>query len=317
MQDDQEDDGGDDDGFGWVANHSPETLRARWLYECKVVRALEKAEWDHAGGPSAALQAAKMARDRAEGAWRSSLRPKPVAMRMANSQRKVDRARKAVERAEDALRRHEEEAELKRQELQQALGAAEERCAARQLELDELLKEAGDIAAANAVRGQPAAAAGGNASRFQETLAQDFQEFIETLEEGSEARGRANLLLAKWATDEEPPARQHFVIATDGEESEGAGAFLTVGRRGRPMRSSSSAHGSVQAGAGATWNETAAGRWSKARAGEQAGQHQTSSTGRAAETNAAGGSGEPTPTAPPRQTRSSCTIGAAHRRGHR
>ncbi len=171
----QDDDEGDDGG--WVYKPTPEDLRGRWLYENKVVKALEKAEWDHGGGPSAALQAAKMARDRAEEAWRSSLRPKPVAMRMATAQRKVDRARKAVERAEEALQRHEDEAELKRQELQQALEAAEERCAARQLELDGLHKEAGDIAAANAARGQPAAAAGGGgggAFRFQETLAQDF-----------------------------------------------------------------------------------------------------------------------------------------------
>ncbi len=300
-----EEDGADGDcGFGGV-QPTPEMLRGRWLYESKVVKAIERAEWNHDGGPSAALQAAKAARDRAEEAWRGSLRPKPVALRMANAQRKLDRAAKAIEKAEAALQRHEEEAEAKRQRLQQALDAAEERGAARQRELDELHKEAGDIAAANATRGQSAATVmggGGSAFRLHEAQAMDFQAFIESLDEGSEARSRANLLLAKWASAEEHPARQHFTIATDGEESEGAGAYQTVGRRGRPSRTPSSNRASasdVSAGrgaAGTTWSETAAGRWNRTRLGEPTDPQQPTTTGRTTEGNAAGAAGEQTQT---------------------
>ncbi len=303
----EDEDGADGDvGFG-CAKPTPEALRGRWLYECKVVRALERAEWDHDGGPSAALQAAKAARDRAEDAWRGSLQPKPVALRMANAQRKLDRALKAVGRAEAALQSHEEEAEAKRQRLQQAVEEAEERSAVRQRELEELQREAGNIAAANAARGQPvtaAAAEEGGAVRLHEAQARDFQAFIESLDEGSEARGRANLLLAKWASAEDPSSRQHFSIATDGEDSEGAGAFQAVGRKGRPLRAPSSSCAPASAASttrgttGPTWSETTAGRWNRIRADEQAAHPRTSTNSRRAEEDTAGEDGAPPRVAP-------------------
>ncbi len=69
------DEGEEGDGWGWQP--TPEDLKSRWLQECRAVRALERAEWD-CTETSAALLAARGARDRAEQRWKDARDPKQV-----------------------------------------------------------------------------------------------------------------------------------------------------------------------------------------------------------------------------------------------
>ncbi len=211
-----------DDGNAWDAPPpSVETLRARWAAECKVVKALEKVEWDIGQGQSAALYAAQRARDEAEREWRSAAAPKPVAVRMGAAQRKVNKAQKAVDKAIDALREYEAEAAQRKEELREAVQRAEDRRDQRQQELDELHREAGAIAASAATHGHAVAGAATGAERLLDEVVREVQAIVETLDEGSDARGRVNLLLARVATKSEcagPAGCQRFDIGTDGEE---------------------------------------------------------------------------------------------------
>ncbi len=106
-----------EEGNAWESPPSAEDLRSRWTAECRVVKALEKVEWDIGQGQSAALYAAQRARDRAEQAWRSAIAPKPVAVRMGTAQRKLNKAQWAVDKAQAALQDFEEEAERRKEEL--------------------------------------------------------------------------------------------------------------------------------------------------------------------------------------------------------
>ncbi len=117
----------------WQHQPSAEDLRSRWVVERRAVKALERAEWDDGSGPTAALSAARLARDRAEQTWRAAIAPKPVSIRMGTAQRKVDRAQRAVDKATMALKQFEEEAEHRREVLQKALEAAEKRWRDRQM----------------------------------------------------------------------------------------------------------------------------------------------------------------------------------------
>ncbi len=256
----EEDEG---EGDAWTAQPTSEDLRARWQQECRAVRALERAEKFDAG-PSSALSAARGARDRAELEWRQSLEIKPVAMRMANTQRKVDRARRAVDRAADDLEAFEEEMRHKRQELQDVLDSARRRHDIRLRELDDLHKEAGELAAANAGSGQRREQrTSGRAERLVDLLTSEMQAFVEMLEEGSEARGRANLILAKVASADEDADAQRYVIHTDGEEVHDDEGFQTVARRGRSTGGKGGANATRRE---TNWTATASGRWCRHRA---------------------------------------------------
>ncbi len=234
---------------------SVETLRARWAAECKVVRALERIEWDIGQGQSAALCAAQRARDDAEREWRNAAAPKPVAVRMGVAQRKLNKAQKAVERTVAALREYEAEVEQRREELRGAVQYAEDRRDQRQQELDELHREAGAIAASATADGAAVAAAATGAQRLLDEMVREVQAIVETLDEGSDARGRVNLLLARVATKPEyaePATCQRYDIGTDGEEHHDT--------RDRPQAEAHTRRGPV-------WNEAAGGRWCKHKQG--------------------------------------------------
>ncbi len=252
----------EEEGDAWHNPPSVEDLRSRWMAECRVVKALEKVEWSIGQGQSLALQAAQAARDRAERTWREALAPKPVAIRMGTAQRKLNRAQRAVDNATAAIQAFEDEVAQRREELSEALQSAEDRRDERRRELDELHKEAGDIAAAGTSRDQNDRAAKPGASRLLDEVVREVQAIVEALDEGSAARGRANLLLAKVATmpeDWQTEDCQRYSIGTDMDDEEG---FQTVHRKGRGAQKHKGADADAR---GATWNETATGRWSRQR----------------------------------------------------
>ncbi len=250
----------DDDGYdcGWVYQPTADDLRGRWLQECRAVKALERAEkGDH--GPSAALAAARNARDRAEEEWRGALAPKPVSLRMGYAQKKLDRAQRALERASLELQQFEEEAEQRRSELRGAVDEAEKRRQGRQDELDALHREAGELAAANEAREQRGAVSK-ESEKLLDMVAKEIQALVETLEEGSEARGRANLLLARVATAPEPEDGRHFSIHTDGEDASCDDAFQLVARRSRGTKGGKGPQAPHRE---TTWCANAQGRWNR------------------------------------------------------
>ncbi len=247
-----------DDDDACTGRPTAEDLRSRWLQECRAVKALEALERTERGtlGPSSALVAARSARDDAERCWRELLTPKPVAVRMGYAQKKYDRAQRAVDKAYQELRDFDEEVERRRAELQEAAKRAEDRRDARQEALDDLHQEAGELASQRKEHGS----ADGN--RVRELVAKELQAFVESLEEGSDARGRANLLLAKVASVVDREEYQQYSICTDGEDACGndEGAYQAVTRRARASQRPQVGQGQQRAVA---WNANAQGRWNR------------------------------------------------------
>jgi hypothetical protein len=237
----EEDDADGEEGDGAWA--SPEDLRQAWLAECRAVKALE-AQGRHEG--SAALAAAKDARDAAEASWRKAVGPKPVSIRMGRAQQRLDRAAKALERARLDLEEYEQEAERKRDEFRRRVDEAEERYWSRSAQLDELHAEAGELAAG---------AAGTNASRRADDavcgmVAAELQALAESLDDGSETRGRINLLLAKMATAVSGSGPQQFDI---GDEDGGGGCGGMAEQQG----------GKGTKSGAPLWAEDSSGRWNR------------------------------------------------------
>ncbi len=222
---------------------SPEDLRQAWLAECRAVKTLE-AQGRHAG--SAALAAAREARDEAEATWRSAVGPKPVSIRMGRAQQRLDKAAKALERARLDLEEYVEETDRKCAEYRRRIEAAEERYKLRAEQLDELHAEAGELASV---------AAGAGTGRKTEgevcgMVAAELQALAESLEEGSDAWGRVNLILAKVASTAGGGSPQQFDI---GDEEDSKGGCGMAGRR----------CGGRGDGGAALWAEDPSGRWNR------------------------------------------------------
>ncbi len=256
---DEEDEYGDGGEWSWDHAPTPETLKSRWMQECRAVRALERVE-RHGGETSAALAAARNARDRAEVAWRNAKTPKPVSVRMGFAQRKLDKAQNSVDKCHEAMALFEEEAERRRAKLQDDIDQAEGRLAARRRQMDELLREAGDLAANGEGGGSAERDAAESSRRLCDDIAKDLQAFIETLEEGTEARGRANLLLTKLADAAAPKDLQRFDIASEDGASGGEMAVDGHDSRGRETRTGA---GVAKPRSETTWSESAPGRWNR------------------------------------------------------
>ncbi len=266
-EDDEYEGGADEDGNAWHSPPSPEDLRSRWQQECRAVRALERAERGEQT-PSSALLAARATRDRAEHDWREALKVRPVAVRMLNAQRNADRAQRAVEKTAQELSDFEEETAQRRKALQDALDYAKQRYEGRMRQLDELHREAGELATANAGAAQCIEPAGGKAERLVSIIANEMQALIELIDEGSEARGKANLILARVASAEldTVPAtsrHQHYSIHTDTEEAEAGDGFRTVTRKGRKTGTKGS---NTVVRREPTWTTAPNGRWNRYRA---------------------------------------------------
>ncbi len=185
------------------------------------------------------------------------LAPKPVSLRLGYAQRKLDKAQRALDKASQDLQQFEEDVKLQRSQLWEAVGTAESRRDARQEELDSLHREAGELAGD---RGGARAGSGGD--RVSEMVARELQAIVELMEEGSEARGRANLLIAKVSTTAECNVHERYCIHTDAEDarSDEDDGYQLVTRRARGTQRSQ-AKGEAQKEY--TWGADAQGRWTR------------------------------------------------------
>ncbi len=233
-----------EDGRAQEAAPSPEQLREAWHAEVRAVKALE-AQGCHAG--SAALAAARKARDDAEAQWRCAIGTKPVSVRMGRAQQRLDKAARMLERCRLDLEAYDDEVEKRRAELRRRVDDAEERYRARSAQLDDLHAEAGELAA-----GSAAAHASRRANEdVCDMVAAELQAIADTLCEGSDTRGRVNLLLAKMASacgDGGPRPQSYHIGGDDGDcdddQMEGIDGYCT-------------------GGSGGGWKEDAHGRWNR------------------------------------------------------
>ncbi len=228
--------------------------------------------------------------------WRS-----PLQCAWDTRRKKVDRAQRAVDRAKCELDDFEEEVNRRRDELQEALDQATDRLQERRRQLDDLHKEAGDLAAANASAAgdRRDAHAEDEAGRLRAMVAGELQVFIEMLEEGTEARGKANTLLARLAAAPETRSHQHDSIHTDEEENDAGDGYQTVTRKGRAAVGGQG-KGTLRPRNEPTWTPNAGGRWNKQRpAGADEGHMEAAEGGDSRGTGSAssGGQGEATPAA--------------------
>jgi hypothetical protein len=220
MEAEAEDDAAEDEDW---EEPSPEELRQSWLRECRAVRALA-AQGAHE--TSAALAAARAARDKAEEVWRQARRPVPLPVRMGFAQRKLERAEAALTRIRNELEEFEAEAERRREEIRRRMEEADERYRNRVSQLDELHAEAGGLASgasANGTAGMRAEREG----KLCAMVAQELQALAESLEEGTEARGKINLVLSRMASASAQECHEQFHIGDDGDEGGSGGATPT------------------------------------------------------------------------------------------
>ncbi len=265
---DANEDEGDGDQEEWEDGPTPEELRQRWLRECSAVKALAAQE-KHSS--SAALAAAREARDLAEQEWRRARKPAPLSVRMGFAQRKMDKAEAALTRIRLQLNEFDEETERRRDELCKRIQEADARYRSRVAQMDDLHAEAAGLATD--------AAAGGTADRATregavcDMVAMELQAIAETLDEGDDARGRINLLLSKVATaaaTAHPQAEQYDIGYDDGALDTDA--------------------------ADATWCEEPGGRWTRvARKGKSRGKGDSGQPA-APQRGAGAGLGKPTRT---------------------
>ncbi len=266
--DDQDDDGYADEDVAWEdlegderqeeedadveGEPEPEQLRRLWEQEGKAVRILEQQ-----GLPdnSPVLVAAREARDRSEEAWRRAKKPQPLATRMGWMQKKVDRAAKALEKARLDYESFEEEVDQRRQILQDRIKEAEQWYWHRDSQMEELHAEAGGL-----VSGGPSSAAAMRSSadsdveQLRSAYAKEMQAFAESLEEGTEARNKANLLLAK-LENVRPTTKGPEQFHIGGEQHERHGEEHGYALKGKARGANTCNR----------WNVDAGGRWNKAQ----------------------------------------------------
>ncbi len=219
MEAEEEDGGGGDED--WEEEEpTPEELRQAWLRECSAVKALA-AQGRHAS--SAALAAAREARDQAEENWRRARKPVPLSIRMGFAQRKLDKAQAALTRVRLELDEFDEETDRRRAEIRKRIDEADARYRNRVTQMDDLHAEAAGLAASSTADG----AAAKRAERDGEVctmVALELQAIAETLDEGADARGKINLLLARVATaTARPPVEQFDIGDVDDSAEDGAG----------------------------------------------------------------------------------------------
>ncbi len=252
--DDQHDQEGD------VVEPPPHELRALWVQECRVVKRML-----HQGCPesSAAYAAACAARDEAEARWRRAKKPQPISVRMGWAQRNLDKAERSLAKARCELEEFEEQCDRRRQELRQRIEEADDRYRRRTAEMDSLHAEAGELAATSKPRG-PGGGGGGDVGdmALRDYVANELLAIVETMEEGTDARGRANLLLARVTAkpSQDDGAEEHY-IGDAGRPSGGDAGdqrgdnwqLVGKGRKGRKPRGECTHE----------WREETYGRWNR------------------------------------------------------
>ncbi len=233
------------------AEPEPEHLRRLWEQEGRAVRLLEQQ-----GLPdtSPVLIAARQARDQSEDNWRKARKPQPLAVRMGWMQKKVDRAAKALERARLDYEAFEEDVAQRREQLQSRIKVAEEWFWHRDGQMEELHAEAGGLVAGGGPGGTAEHDSRRNeAEQLRSIFAKEMQAFAESLEEGTDARSKANLLLAKLETAQPAggPEQYHIGGTQDGLQDDAEWSVYKGKAKGTRRHSK--------------WNVDAGGRWNRAQ----------------------------------------------------
>ncbi len=236
--------------------HEPEHLKRLWEQEGRAVRLLEQQ-----GLPdtSPVLIAARQARDQSEDNWRKAKKPQPLAVRMGWMQKKVDKAARALERARLEYEAFEEDVAQRREVLQGKIKLAEEWFWHRDGQMEELHAEAGGLVAGGGSGGTAKDHSGRyEAEQLRNLFAKEMQAFAESLEEGTEARSKANLLLAKLETAQPAGGAEQYHIGGARHDQHGdADCHALKGK----------AKGTC---GDARWTADAGGRWNRAQGGKGA-----------------------------------------------
>ncbi len=256
--DEEDDEWDEDEGSedGDEEELSPADLKKKWDQESRAVKALE---WQGIPESSAVLAAARAARDQAEKEWRQARITPPVAIRMGRAQRKLAAAEKALTKRRYELDEFDEKVDAQRQEILLKIADAEDRYQMRWNQLDDLQVEAGEQAAGSGGTDGTKPNAQKD-ERLRDMVASELHALVETLQEGTEAREKANLLLAKIASPEQP---RHYRLDQDEQgdaRTDGGNGCGKGGASAAPRGPHSKARG-----AAAAWSTDAHGRWNKAQ----------------------------------------------------
>ncbi len=241
----------EEDQAGVEEEPTPSELRAHWQRECRVVKQLEA---QGVPAESTALAAARAARDEAEARWRDKKAPQPLSIRMGWAQKKLDRAEQALSKARLDSEAYEEEVERRRKDLDAKIELADQRYRMRWAQMQELHDEA----AGNST----------SASRPDESLctmvARELQALTELLNEGSEERGKANLLLSKLASAVAGPSPQSYDMAQgDANSDEEMGCTSQGSEERRGGRGAPGTTTEAGVASESSWRTDATGRWNR------------------------------------------------------
>ncbi len=244
----------------------PATLKRAWDREAATVRMLER---DGMPADHPVLRAAVAARDDAERAYRDRRSPHPVARRMGWAQSRLDKAVAREGKTREELLAFERDMAWRRKRIMDRLDLDVERVSKRRQELAELQEEAGAEAPSVARLAEEGKAACGRAAGGLRNAAPRALALVESLPEGSPARGEANLLVSQLADlqrELELAARaeagpEAFDIADAASDSEWSESHEV------PAGGAASGGGGGNSGGTgtATWQAESFGRWQRGK----------------------------------------------------
>ncbi len=209
MEAEAEEEGEEEDGE--AAEPTSEELRQAWLRECRAVKELA-AKGRHEA--SAAMAAAREARDRAEEEWRRSRKPAPLSVRMGFAQKKLDKAAAALAKCRYELDEFDADVDRRRAMLCERIQEADDRYRSRMEQMDALHAEAGNLAQ-GASGSEEAARRTDQEAGVCHMLVEGIRTIAETLDEGSTAWEEINSLLAKAATAAAKSEHEQYDIGGD------------------------------------------------------------------------------------------------------
>ncbi len=183
-----------DDAHQEMEEDDPAELRRRMEREQATVRALIREGLD---GEHPAMAAAVAARDAAEGAWRSTRKPHPVARRMGWAQRRLDRATRARDKVREDLALFDSQAKEQRDQIVERLGQAMDRVSKCQQALDDLQDEAATEAPCSRRGNGTAEVCSRLAGGMRNAVAPHVAALASQLADGSAAQEHFNLLVAQ------------------------------------------------------------------------------------------------------------------------
>ncbi len=271
-----EDQAGAGDGAEAGARVDPGRLRARYESLARAVREMEKrAPVGQDDDP--AIVTLREARDEAEGAWRQAKSPAPLPTRMGRAQVKMDRAEAALTKARHAVDEFDEWAEAHRKELMRQVDEADAWFRWRQQQMEDLHLEAGGKANCGGgnVGGGTMCSAAVSGRLIGDLLPKvhalmeyvqgnpEIEEHLASIAEGLQSAGQ-ELDGAQRGT----PERYDIGTGDAGEQGGGGNGWEHDGDE--HMGGMDHDGGGAKGGA-AVWRPEGAGRWAKAKFGQEAG----------------------------------------------